>query len=413
MPAERTPTAARRPPRHRLVPLAALGLVMVAAACGSGSSATPSGNATPTPSDPLAPWQGAFTAVTPPAGVQALVGVTCPTTTRCWAVGSTTATGKAPSGAAVVTTTDGGATWRVQPVPATVGYLSGIACTGVRTCTAVGQVGTDGAGPGAVLTTADGGTTWMLQVVPAGTSDVTAVSCVTGGRCTALASISGRVTSLSATATGGAWVAGGALPTTVSAGTALSCTDAGHCWATGSSPIDVGHVAGVVAATADGGATWALQPVPNATGPLHGISCTVPDQTPGSSTTPSSAARSVTCTAVGTTATAIAGGRSGQGAVLTTADGGSTWTPAVVTATSADLLDVSCGAGPCVAVGTTVASTPQAGIVVLTGTAGTGAVGWRRAVEATVALPLAGVSCRSLSTCVVVGESVTAHLTGG
>jgi hypothetical protein len=64
-----------------------------------------------------------------------------------------------------------------------------------------------------------------------------------------------------------------------------------------------------------------------------------------------------------------------------------------------------------VAVGDAAATTVQAGVVVLTPTDGATASIWRRAVTAAVALPLSGVSCVSLSACVVVGESVSARLT--
>ena len=410
MSAERAPAPVARRLHHRLAPLAVLAVVVITAACTSGTSGT-SGSTSPTPSQPLAPWVGTFIGVTVPAGVHSLQDVTCPTASRCWAVGSTLASAKDPSIAAVVASGNGGRSWVVQVVPAGVTYLTDIACTGVHTCIAVGQAGTAGDGPGAVISTTNGGVTWTLQTVPAGTSDVTAVACTAGGRCTALADIAGRVTTLTpaGAGAGGAWVAGGALPATVSAATAESCTDAAHCWATGISPVDVGHAVGAVAATADSGATWALQTVPSGTGALQGISCTQLAGS-GSSTTTSPPTSTVACTAVGTTATSFGGNRTGQGIVLTTSNGGTAWVSAVVTSTSADLLAVSCGAGPCVAVGTTVASAPQAGIIVLARSGAVGAGAWRRAISSTVALPLAGVSCLSLASCVVVGNSITAHL---
>ena len=303
-------------------------------------------------------------------------------------------------------TTDGGGTWTVLTLPPTVGYLSGIACTSIRTCTAVGQVGVTGVGPGAILTTTNG-TTWALQVVPAGTTDVTAVDCRTGGRCTALGVVSGVVTTL-IPSRGGTWVATGRLPASASVATALSCTDATHCWATAAQSVDVGHVIGAIDVTSDGGATWAPQHVPVGTGALQGIDCT-----PGTDSTRSATDAGASCTAVGTTATVLGGARTGQGVVLTTADGGGRWAAASVNATSADLLGVSCASGACVAVGTTGTTAPQAGVVVLSATAGaTGGI-WRRAVAAPVALPLTAVTCLSLSTCVMVGESVTAHLAAG
>lgn len=79
--------------------------------------------------------------------------------------------------------------------------------------------------------------------------------------------------------------------------------------------------------------------------------------------------------------------------------------------TAADLLDVSCTAGPCVAVGATVATSMEAGVVVLSPSAGSTVGTWHRAVTAPVPLPLTAVSCVSLSACVVVGESVSARLT--
>jgi hypothetical protein len=209
------------------------------------------------------------------------------------------------------------------------------------------------------------------------------------------------------------WVAGGALPATDSSATGLTCTDTDHCWATVTSPVDVDHVAGGIVATADGGVTWTPQKVPTGTGSLQGIDCT-PSTTPSTTTTTTApSAPAVDCVAVGTTATGIGSTRSGQGVVLTTTSGGATWSPAVVTATIADLFAVSCGAGPCVAVGSTVAAIPGSGLVVVAGSTGAAPSAWVRAKTNTVPLPLSGVSCTSLSACVVVGESVSGHLDAG
>jgi hypothetical protein len=344
-------------------------------------------------------------ASTLPAPVQSLRAVACPSSRNCWAVGSTTATATTPSGAVVVGSDDGGATWTVEPTPPSVGYLSAIACATTRACTAVGQVGQTGVGPGAVLTTTDGGTTWVLGTVPAGTTDVTAVDCRPGGACTALGQVAGRVTTLTRSSSD-TWSSGGTLPPADSTATGLTCTDAVHCWATAAQAVDVAHVVGVIAVTSDGGATWTPQTVPVGTGALQGIDCT-PGTTANGRVTDGLGA---SCVAVGTTATVLGGARSGRGVVLTSATGGRSWTAAPVTATAADVLAVSCVAGPCVAVGTAIASAPQAGVVVLTGS-GTGpGAAWGRAAVTPVALPLTGVSCVSLSTCVVVGESVSARL---
>jgi hypothetical protein len=397
--AKQTPT---RAVGRYVAPMVALVAIGTVAACSSDSSGTRTVGPTTAPSSTLGPWHGSLTASPLPAPVHTLRAVTCPTARRCWAVGSTLATASSPAGAALVATTDGGATWTAETVPPTVSYLSAVACASTRSCTAVGQVGLTGAGPGAVLTTANGGATWVLQTVPAGTTDVTAVDCRTGGRCTALGVVAGRVTTLMPSSPS-IWGAGGALPPVASAATGLSCIDGGSCWATASQSVDVDHVVGVIAATSDGGTTWTLQHVPAGTGALQGIDCT------------SSAMRRTrtSCTAVGTTSTVLGGGRVGQGVVLSSANGGASWVPVPLGSTSADLLGVSCAAGPCAAVGTTVASASQAGVAILTGAiVGFGPL-WRRTSVAHVALPLTAVSCVSLSACVMVGESVTAHLSSG
>ena len=422
--------------RRRFAVVAVVLGLLPTAACASSSSATSttgtSSADTPTTVTPtLAPWQGSLTTTALPAGVQSLRAVSCPTSTRCFAVGAAESSSQVASAAAIVTSADGGARWTTQAVPPSVGYLAGIDCTSRRDCTAVGQVGGTTAGPGAVLTTADAGATWSLQAVPPGTSDITALYCGSGGWCAAVGTVGGRQTALTSTAIGAPWTAGGVLPATVSSVTGISCTDAAHCWASGTSPVDTGHVAGAVLGTADGGMTWALQPIPPGIGALEDVSCssTVPTMpgagssaasgpsgTSGSSDTSGPTGTAVTapvvaCTAVGTTAATIGdAGRTGQGVVISTTDSGVVWSSEAVTGSSADLLGVSCGAGPCVAVGTTVAASPQAGIVVLSAPGGAGATRWHRAVVATVGLSLAGVSCRSLASCVVVGESISAHL---
>ena len=406
--------ARRRTAPAGAVPLAVVSLMAaLVAACGSNPS--PSGGTgagTTAAGQPLAPFVGTLTTVALPAGVQSLQDVDCPSATRCWAVGTTLATPTAPAGGVVVTTTTGGARWSVQTLPPTVGYLTAIACPTTRSCTAVGQVGATGAGPGAVLTTSDAGSHWVLQATPAGTADVTAVACPPAGPCTALGNVAGRVTTLAPGPPGAPWVARGALPATVSSATGLSCTSARRCWATVLSPVDPGHAAGGVAATADAGATWTLQAVPAGTGALQGIDCT-PAPAPGASSTTGTPVVAVDCTAVGTTSTTTGVSRAGQGLLLTTATGGATWATAPVpaTASAAALLAVSCGAGPCVAVGATAPTAPEPGLALLADAGD--ASGWRRAAVADTPLPLTGVSCRSLTACVVVGESVSAHLSTG
>jgi photosystem II stability/assembly factor-like uncharacterized protein len=361
--------------------------------------------------------------------------VSCASAHRCWAVGSTVGVGGGPNGAVVVATTDGGAVWTIQPIPTSVGFLSDISCGSVHDCAAVGQSGQTGDGPGVVIVTDDGGATWTIQPIPPGTTEVGTVACGTDLHCIAIAASGGRLVALVSIHPGVPWVAGGTLPGTATTATALACTADRDCWATLDSTGGA-QSTGSVVRTTDDGTTWDPLPTPAGIGQLNDLSCVAPavalpavrpaSTPPGAGTSaapprgttvpgpPAPAALAgIGCVAVGTTSTAVDGARTGQGVVLTTSDGGATWTRPPASAVPADLLSVTCDAGPCVAVGSTVASSPLAGVVLLTPTAGTTPAAWLRATAVRVALPLAGVSCVSLSACVAVGVSMTAHLAGG
>jgi len=387
--------------RRHLAAVALCALVVAGAtACSHAtSSGHGAGATTSTSSTLVAPWQGTLTTSGLPAGVQTLRAVSCATTQRCWAVGSTVATATAGSGPALVTSSDGGVTWRTETVPAGVGYLADIACASSRTCTAVGQAGATGVGPGAIITTTNGGAAWVSRTVPAGTTDVTALSCPHRGGCVALGTVSGRVTTLSPDGPAGAWTASGLLPPAATVATSLACTDGLHCWATASDPSDLSHAAGSIDASTDGGTTWVPQTVPAGVGAINAVDCRA-------SATPKTP---VSCTAVGTTSTVLNSARTGQAVVLGSGGNG-TWASEPAPAGAADLLDVSCSAGPCLAVGTAVATAAEGGTVVLTTSTGSSASVWRRAAVVAVALPLTGVSCVSTAACVVVGESVSARI---
>jgi hypothetical protein len=75
------------------------------------------------------------------------------------------------------------------------------------------------------------------------------------------------------------------------------------------------------------------------------------------------------------------------------------------------LADVSCTAiGSCVAVGDSVATSNQAGMVILSGTP---SQPWKKPAVVGSPQPLTAVSCVSTSHCVAVGESFSEHLAGG
>jgi hypothetical protein len=449
----RGPTPASRSDRSKVrigVALTMAVVAMVATACTS----SPSGSrVTPSTIAAGSPWTGAFTPVDLPAPVNSLSALDCSTAKACWAVGSTVGNADAPNGAAVIASVDGGAKWTNQVVPGTVGYLSGISCSDRHRCTAVGQTS---AGQAAIISTADGGTTWVLQTAPAGILDITTVSCRPDDSCVAIGSATGGLVSLGSASPASGWVQQAALPATISGATDLSCTDVTDCWVTGFSSVDVDHASGVVVLTTDGGATWSTVITPPGIGYLSGVSClpgpatadgalpttpttTTPTTVATSATTAPSAAGTTTttttpvptttavptpppsttpvvgvaggnCTVVGTTATTLSGSRTGHGLVLTTANGGATWTSQSITASAASLRDVSCPIiGSCVAVGSSVAASPQAGLVILTGSAGRP---WKHPANLGIPQPVLAVSCVSRSHCVMVGQSISEYLNG-
>ncbi len=409
--------------------------------------------ATPSTLAPGSPWLGVFTDAALPVPVNSLTAVACATATACWAIGSTVGDDGAPNGAAIIATQDGGAHWVNQAAPGTVSYLSGISCSDRRHCTAVGQ--TD-AGLAAIVTTTDGGKTWTQVPAPPGILDAATVSCLPGGRCVAVGSSGGGLTALVSASPLAGWVAEGALPTTISNGTGVSCTDTDDCWVAGYASTDGEHGTGAVALTTDGGSTWSPVVMPTGIGYLSAVSClpgpaaggalpapatTAPGPTSPSSSTPDTGSTTSTaptttvattttttpattttptttpvgvagmrCTVVGTTSTALNGARSGHGVVLTTDNGGAVWSSQQISTTAATFRDVSCPAvGACVAVGSSVATSATAGMVVLTGSANHP---WRHTALVGAPQPLLAVSCTSLSRCVVVGESISEHLSG-
>lgn len=206
-----------------------------------------------------------------------LNGLSCPSSTVCYAVGfAFTGNGNV----AIIKTVDGGNTWTVQDsgVP---GYLWGIACPSVTVCYTVGA-------SGQILATIDGGVTWVQQ---AGNNATTLyrIACPSTTVCYAAGGYNPGV--LLATTNGGAtWVTQNTGSTYFLHG--ITCTTTTACLTVGGE----GGPIGSIFATSDGGATWTPQNS-GVTDYLAGIVC--------SST--------ATCNAVG------------GAALITTTNGGANW----------------------------------------------------------------------------------------
>jgi photosystem II stability/assembly factor-like uncharacterized protein len=206
-------------------------------------------------------------------GDDAGFGLSCPTTTTCYA--------EAFSGQPIEVTHDGGTTWQQSTLPADItrpGSL--LACTTADTCSLLGQ---DGSGNGYFLTTEDGGQTWSTQPGPWHVTrpSILALSCSTATSCLAVASsgseirsgdggASGQLSAAFVTTDGGRSWSESDLPQGF---VALSdqCLAGGVCLAVGGG--SGGSAPGAALYSTNGGSTWSPASVPAGTGPLNSLSC--------------------------------------------------------------------------------------------------------------------------------------------
>jgi len=107
-----------------------------------------------------------------------LMDVEFPDDTHGWAVGPLTGNGPAnASGGVVLATTDGGATWVTQAVPAGIGRLSRASFVDPAHGWAVGMAT---GGQPVLIATTDGGATWANQTLPAGIRELRDVGFLDG-----------------------------------------------------------------------------------------------------------------------------------------------------------------------------------------------------------------------------------------
>jgi len=228
----------------------------IAAASGgiSPAGAIVLGQATPALA---AGWSIESTPVLTGATSSALAGVACETATSCVAVGS-----YVNSSGVEVTLAEAwnGTSWSIQPTPnpagATTSALSGVGCSTIIACTAVGYY-VNGSGVDLTLKERWNGADWTIQpsANPAGGGvfsgvSCTAISCIGVGNGSQNAPLAegwnGSTWVIQPTATP---VAGGVL-------SGVSCTAASACSA-------VGRSGTATLAEAWNGTTWSIQPTPN------------------------------------------------------------------------------------------------------------------------------------------------------
>jgi photosystem II stability/assembly factor-like uncharacterized protein len=277
-----------------------------------------------------------WNAQTAPIGSIGLASVSCPSPTDCVAVGvfgSNAAT-------EILTTSNGGANWVRRGVPAGVVQLTSASCASVSDCIAVGanqEIYCCGSYPAAIIATTDGGATWVSKAVPidptgfSNPGTLSAVSCTTATNCVAVGQcIANCYDIILVTNDGGnSWTnhyVPYAEPKPVLYLTAISCATSQNCVAVGNSTIIT---------TADGGMSWTTQPIPDQADTYTSVSC----------------ATTLRCVAVGNT-NPIQGGTTYRQVIDLSVDGGHTWTNEAVTTDGAVLQGVSCTSPfNCVAVG--------------------------------------------------------------
>jgi photosystem II stability/assembly factor-like uncharacterized protein len=122
-----------------------------------------------------------------PATDYTLSTISCPNTHTCVVGGSTDrSSAYAPL---ILVTTDAGKDWRRETLPVTIGSLRGSYCFDARRCFAVGTFRTTNSptrGVPQILTTMDGGEKWTEVSAPAVWGQLQGVVCASAARCVAI-----------------------------------------------------------------------------------------------------------------------------------------------------------------------------------------------------------------------------------
>ena len=189
-----------------------------------------------------------WTRQTTPASANLVEGVSCPTTTTCEAVGY-------GGNGMALRTVNGGSTWSAQTLPSSVQDLSGVACPTAGVCVSVGQNAVDAGSRevGVLVTTSNGGHTWKRRHIPAGFTDLMGVACPTALVCEAAGL---GPTAIIGTTDGGATWTTQPIPGSMFM-EGVSCPRPQRCEAVGQDSNGDFAAFG----TADGGQTWTQQTI--------------------------------------------------------------------------------------------------------------------------------------------------------
>lgn len=354
-----------------------------------------------------APTWSASTPTVAHAPITALVGITCVTSSDCWAVGNRFKTASSHSGPALIEHYDGHGWNAVAAAPAQAGtldQLSGVSCLSATNCWAVGQ--RSGLFNGNLLEHS-GAHGWTAVATPASQGALGAVACEPSvSQCWAVGSTSSPARVITLHLVNGSWHEVAAAPTAAlsyAQASGVACATPDDCLLVGfATPV---HGLGFAVAERWDGGSWKRVAVPgqlSAGGSLAGVTCR-----PGHS--PS------VCWAVGQTAASGSGLRPIRPLV-------ERWNGSAFTLISSpkggvgdypELEAIACGAATsCQAVGSRGSGEDEA--LVLT-------EGWNGSAWSKETSPsplhgfqsLTGVSCPLASDCWAVGEGQNKAGTGG
>ncbi len=256
-------------------------------------------------------------------------------------------------------------------------------------------VGLDGStSAGIVVTTHDAGASWEAAAIPTGATVITSVECPSDGDCTVIATDGTTFWSAHSIDFGRHWQRGGSLPAGLQDAGSLTCVAGGSCLVTGFTATTAGHGQGAIVLSSDAGATWTAANVPPKTGLLQTVDC----------------ATVTSCVAAGTTSTTVSAVVPAHGEMLTSQDGGQTWTRSATRPSIDDVYGVACPSPMvCAMVGTKWVGNPAIGMGGVAQSRNGGGSFIASTTEYTP-LPLTALDCPTAKGCIAAGGNTLARI---